>query len=411
MALRNIVSSSPEEIRRRKILKKGIKFTLLITGEEGSGKSSFINTLCNQQVISKAESKKIVASESHLSPGLNIIKKHVDIIEKNATPINLDIILTPGFGDNVDNSDVTGDVIKYLDQQFDEVLSEEIRITRNTKFEDGRPHACLYFIRPTSKGLRELDVEAMKRLASKVNVIPIISKSDTLTEDEISLNKALILQDIKANGIKVYDFSQEVDEDSEFLDEVLFLKNNLPFAIAGSFETKKKSKVDGVDYEEDGTNNDYYHVREYPWGTFKVEDLNHSDFNYIRNVLFGSHLQELKDTTHTVLYESFRRQKLSENNKKLRKSSRTSVNNDEDEASLLDRYSYANETVIAESEAELFSQDEDALREILEKKKAIENYALELKALEKRFRVSSISQNRNSKIAGSEVSTTNSFNI
>lgn len=43
-----------------------------------------------------------------------------------------------------------------------------------------------------------------------------------------------------------------------------------------------------------------------------MEDTEHSDFIALRSVLFGSHLQELRDITHEVLYEKYRTEKLSE---------------------------------------------------------------------------------------------------
>lgn len=42
-----------------------------------------------------------------------------------------------------------------------------------------------------------------------------------------------------------------------------------------------------------------------------MEDTDHSDFVALRSVLFGSHLQELRDITHEVLYEKYRTEKLS----------------------------------------------------------------------------------------------------
>lgn len=37
--------------------------------------------------------------------------------------------------------------------------------------------------------LKPIDVEFMRRLHSKVNLIPVIAKADTLTEDEVTLFK------------------------------------------------------------------------------------------------------------------------------------------------------------------------------------------------------------------------------
>ena len=45
---------------------------------------------------------------------------------------------------------------------------------------DSRVHVCLYFIAPSGHGLKPLDVEFMKRLHDKVNVVPVIGKSGML---------------------------------------------------------------------------------------------------------------------------------------------------------------------------------------------------------------------------------------
>lgn len=370
----------------------------MICGEEGTGKKSFINTLCHQEVFSKNGIRDIDPARAHVNTEMTIFTKDVNIVEKDATPISLELVLTPGFGDNVNNDECTGKLVQYLEKQFDDVLNEECRIKRNPRFKDGRPHACLYFIRATSKGLRELDVEAIKNLSTKVNVIPVIAKSDTLTSDELALNKALVLQGLKANGIAVYDFSIDAEEDAESLDDLMFLKNSLPFAVSGSYETEFDNSNDGNGSEA------LSHIREYPWGKFKVEDLNHSDFNYLRNVLFGSHLHELKESTHSILYENYRRERLTENgNYKVNTKSA-------EETSLLDRYNYADEApALLDSEPDIL-QDSETLREILEKKRAIQEFSNELKLLENKYRGSGVASVKHSKIIGSDISTTYSQN-
>lgn len=155
----------------------------------------------------------------------------------------------------------------------------------------------------------------MTALSSLVNVIPVISKADTLTAAELAYNKKIIMQDIRDYNIPIYYFPCEPD-DEEAVEECGALRDLVPFAIVGSNSLIK-------DDEE------YVRVREYPWGTVKgkqrtwihleffanslVEDTDHSDFVALRSVLFGSHLQELRDITHEVLYEKYRTEKLSEN--------------------------------------------------------------------------------------------------
>lgn len=63
--------------------------------------------------------------------------------------------------------------------------------------------------------LRELDIELMRRLSHRVNVIPVIGKSDTLTPSELSAFKKRIMDDIEYYGIPVYNFPYDVEEDDE----------------------------------------------------------------------------------------------------------------------------------------------------------------------------------------------------
>jgi len=44
--------------------------------------------------------------------------------------------------------------------------------------------------------LKPLDVECLKRLHHKVNIIPLIAKSDTLTKSEITRHKAKVIAEL-----------------------------------------------------------------------------------------------------------------------------------------------------------------------------------------------------------------------
>src|SRR5215475_11486881 len=76
---------------------------------------------------------------------------------------------------------------------------------------DLRVHACLYFIRPTGHTLQPLDIEVMKRLGSRVNLIPVIAKADTLSRSDLDKFKRRIRQVIDAQEINV--FIPPVDEE------------------------------------------------------------------------------------------------------------------------------------------------------------------------------------------------------
>lgn len=160
-------------------------------------------------------------------------------------------------------------------------------------------HVLLYFITPTGHGLRELDIELMKRLSPRVNVIPVIGKADSLTPAELAESKKLIMDDIEHYRIPVYNFPYDIEEDDEdTVEENAELRGLMPFAIVGS-----------EDFVE--IDNRKVRARQYPWGVVEVENPRHSDFLAIRSALLHSHLADLKEITHDFLYENYRTEKLS----------------------------------------------------------------------------------------------------
>ncbi|GAA6069083.1 septin-2 isoform X1, partial [Tachysurus ichikawai] len=74
-------------------------------------------------------------------------------------------------------------IIAYIDDQFERYLHDESGLNRR-HIVDNRVHCCFYFISPLGHGLKPLDVQFMKAIHNKVNVIPVIAKADTLTLKE-----------------------------------------------------------------------------------------------------------------------------------------------------------------------------------------------------------------------------------
>lgn len=77
--------------------------------------------------------------------------------------------------------------------RYEEYLNAESRVNRKVQ-PDSRVHCCLYFLESNSHGMTPLDVEFMQRLHDKVNIIPIISKADTMTPDEVTEYKKQVLK-------------------------------------------------------------------------------------------------------------------------------------------------------------------------------------------------------------------------
>ena len=151
----------------------------------------------------------------------------------------------------------------------------------------------------TTHRLRELDIELMKRLSPRVNVIPVIGKADSLTPAELAESKKLVMEDIEHYRIPVYNFPYDVEEDDEdTVEENAELRGLMPFAIVGSEEVVD---IGGRKVR----------ARQYPWGVVEVDNPRHSDFLAIRSALLHSHLADLKEITNDFLYENYRTDKLS----------------------------------------------------------------------------------------------------
>ncbi|XP_032354297.1 septin-4 isoform X6 [Camelus ferus] len=235
----------PNQVHRKSV-KKGFDFTLMVAGESGLGKSTLVNSLFLTDLY---RDRKLLSAEERIMQTVEITKHAVDIEEKGVK-LRLTIVDTPGFGDAVNNTE----------------------------------------------WLRPLDVEFMKALHQRVNIVPILAKADTLTPPEVERKKRKIREEIEHFGIKVYQFPDcDSDEDEDFKLQDQALKESIPFAVIGS-----NTVVEARGRRVRG--------RLYPWGIVEVENPGHCDFVKLRTMLVRTHMQDLKDVTRETHYENYRAQ-------------------------------------------------------------------------------------------------------
>lgn len=143
------------KMRRKKNVKKGIQFCLMVCGASGTGRTTFVNTLCGKRVLQSKDSDD--PERAHLEEGVRIKPVTVELeLDEEGTRISLTIVDTPGFGDQIDNEASFSEIVGHLERQYDDILAEESRIKRNPRFRDNRVHALLYFITPTGHGYEPL---------------------------------------------------------------------------------------------------------------------------------------------------------------------------------------------------------------------------------------------------------------
>ncbi|XP_064246412.1 septin-12 isoform X1 [Passer domesticus] len=279
-----------------KTMKTGFEFNIMVVGQSGLGKSTMVNTLFKSKVSRKSSQP----GQEERIPKTVQLQSITHIIEEKGVKMKLTVTDTPGFGDQINNENCWDPIIKYINEQYERYLREEILITRKRKIPDTRVHGCVYFVPPTGHWLRPLDLEFMRRLSKIVNVVPVIAKADTLTLEERAEFKQRIQEDLKTHAISVYpqeDFDQD-PEDRALNDRI---REKIPFAVVGADQ-------------EHQVNGKRVLGRKTKWGIIEVENPAHCEFPLLRDLLIRSHLQDLKDITHNVHYESYRVRRLNESN-------------------------------------------------------------------------------------------------
>ncbi|XP_040915236.1 septin 5b isoform X1 [Toxotes jaculatrix] len=308
----------PNQVHRKSV-KKGFDFTLMVAGESGLGKSTLVNSLFltdlhKDRKLLNAEGESLLSQTSPCLPSQIRLKTHLCVlvvserisqtveitkhtvdIEEKGVKLKLTIVDTPGFGDAVNNTECWRPVTDYIHQQFEQYFRDESGLNRKN-IQDNRVHCCLYFIPPFGHGLRPVDIEFMKALQDKVNVVPLIAKADCLIPTEIKKLKERLREEIDKYGIKIYQFPDcDSDEDEEFKQQDKELKESTPFAVIGS-NTVVEARGQRV------------RGRLYPWGIVEVENPSHCDFVKLRTMLIRTHMHDLKDITSDCHYENYRAQ-------------------------------------------------------------------------------------------------------
>ncbi|XP_003388905.1 PREDICTED: septin-1-like [Amphimedon queenslandica] len=276
-------------LAHRKSVKKGFEFTIMVVGESGLGKSTLVRSLFLTNLFGN---KTCPPAAERIKPTPSIDATTVDIEEKGVK-LRLTVVDTPGFGDAVDNRECWQPIIDFINEKYDQYFKDESGINRRN-IEDHRVHCCLYFISPSGHGLKPLDIAFMKELHNLVNIIPVIAKSDTLTQTEVRTLKTRILQEISDNGIRIYNGEIDEEDDSP---EIRELRDAIPMAVVGSTTLLE-------------VGNKRVRGRLYPWGVVEIENKEHCDYILLRNMLIRTHMQDLKDYTQDVHYENFRKKKL-----------------------------------------------------------------------------------------------------
>ena len=188
--------------------------------------------------------------------------------------LQVTLVDTPGYGESLDAQESFDVVEQYIDGLFERQLRAESswspRDAERLRLQDPLVHVCLYFIAPHR--LKHMDIAFMRALHKKVNIVPIIAKSDTMTTKEKEEFKQQLRETLQREGIEAYAFDQGVIRSMEAQDKCEYQQ---PWAVIGS-----------TDAFLDAGHQVY--LRKYPWGDALSSEPAHSDLPALRNLLMWS---------------------------------------------------------------------------------------------------------------------------
>lgn len=166
----------------RKLLKRGFQFNIICVGtiflklridvcvgQTGLGKSTLINTIFAAHLIDSKGRLTVnepvrqtteIQAVSHGNPPPEVILITI-VIEEKGVRLRLNIVDTPGYGDQINNdrwyarvltpflTHSWDPIVKYIKDQHSAYLRKELTAQRDRYIQDTRIHCCLFFIQPS----------------------------------------------------------------------------------------------------------------------------------------------------------------------------------------------------------------------------------------------------------------------
>ncbi|KAG8454266.1 hypothetical protein GDO86_000781 [Hymenochirus boettgeri] len=232
---------------------------------------------------------------SHNEPGVRLKARSYELQESNVR-LKLTIVDSVGFGDQINKDDSYRPIVDTLMHNLRLICKKSLKSRDHCTTIMIQGSMPAYTLLSHWASLKSLDLVTMKKLDSKVNIIPIIAKADTIAKNELHKFKSKIMSELVSNGVQIYQFPT----DEETVAEInATMSVHLPFAVVGSTEEVK-------------IGNKMAKARQYPWGIVQVENENHCDFVKLREMLIRVNMEDLREQTHARHYELYRRCKLEE---------------------------------------------------------------------------------------------------
>ncbi|KAF9577248.1 Septin 4, partial [Lunasporangiospora selenospora] len=121
--------------RFTKVKRNAFNLNLMVVGESGLGKTTFMNTLFNTDLREEILPRNMQSTQT-----VKIQPSYYELVEDGVV-LNLCIVDTPGFGDELNREHNLAPIMEYIDKQFEEYMTAERHPGFRRSFPDTRSHA------------------------------------------------------------------------------------------------------------------------------------------------------------------------------------------------------------------------------------------------------------------------------
>ncbi|CCF38288.1 hypothetical protein CH063_01882 [Colletotrichum higginsianum] len=366
--------NSPRRVRRRK---DPTPFNILVIGTRGAGKTSFLEFLKTALALPPKKRSRRTEAEEDSSPrpppSGNFIPHYLET-EIDSERVGLTIWDSEGLEKNVVDLQLR-EMSAFLESKFEETFTEEMKVIRSPGVQDTHIHAVFMVLDPArldrnlasvrsgvsnghngkyappariQGGLDEdLDLQVLRTLQGKTTVIPVISKSDTITTKHMNVLKKTVWETIKKSGLDPLealgvdedDDSTKIEEEDEIASEneqaVSHDEDDFPFQDRerapsspgskrlSSSSIRQHKANQGAKAEEipflplSVISPDLYEPevlgRQFPWGFADPYNKEHCDFTRLKDAVFSEWRAELREASREQWYEGWRTSRLKNN--------------------------------------------------------------------------------------------------